>query len=123
MAYPEFRKQLDTILRTKNPEAVRQFLIAQGQWSKEDQPDMERAMWMMIAGSPALRELHSEAQNWLVSHGFQTEADVIGGQEKPATKQRGTPPKSQRRQSTAPKEHTPRSQDASTRRKVTDNRN
>ena len=112
MAYPEFRKQLDTVLRTKNPENVRQFLIAQSQWSEEDQPDMERAMWMMIAGSPALRELHGEAQNWLVSHGYQTEADVIRGQEKPASKQRNMPPKGQGRQSNGQRKPTPRSQSA-----------
>lgn len=123
MAYPEFRQQLDSILRTKNPEAVRQFLIAQGQWSEEDQPDMERAMWMMIAGSPALRDLHSEAQVWLVSHGYQNEADMIRGQEKPSARQRGTSPKGQGRQSTAHKKPIPISQDVSRRRKASDNRN
>ena len=122
MAYPEFRQQLDTILRTKNPEAVRQFLIAQGQWSEEDQPDMERAMWMMIAGSPMLRELHSEAQAWLVSHGYQSEADVIRGQEKPPSKQRGTSPRGQRHP-TARGHALPRSQSASRRQNTTDNRN
>lgn len=123
MAYPEFRQQLDTILRAKNPEAVRQFLIAQGQWSEEDQPDMERTMWMMIAGSPTLRELHNEARDWLVSHGYQTEADVIGGQEKPASRQRGTPQKGQGHPSTAPRKPAPRSQDTSKRRNPADNRN
>ena len=123
MAYLEFRKQLDTVLRTKNPEAVRQFLIAQSQWSEEDQPDMERAMWMMIAGSPSLRELHSEAQAWLVNHGYQSEADVIRGQEKSGLQQRGTPSKGQSRPSTAPRKTTPRSQDASARRKASDKRN
>ena len=123
MAYPEFRQQLDSILRTKNPEAVRQFLIAQGQWSEEDQPDMERAMWMMIAGSPALRDLHSEAQVWLVSHGYQNEAEVIRGQEKPPTRQRGTSSKGQGRKSPARSKPVPRSQAVSRRQNAIDNRN
>lgn len=123
MAYPEFRQQLDSILRAKNPEAVRQFLIAQGQWSGEDQPDIERAMWMMIAGSPALRDLHSEAQAWLVNHGFQAEAEVIRGQEKPPARRRGTSPKGQGSQSTARRKPIPISQDVSRRQKPADNRN
>src|SRR5690348_11038634 len=123
MAYPEFRQQLDSILRTKNPEAVRQFLIAQGQWSEEDQPDMERAMWMMIAGSPALRDLHSEAQVWLVSHGYQNEAEVIRGQEKPSARQRGASPKGQGRQSTARRKPIPSGQHVTRGRKTLDNRN
>ena len=90
MAYPEFRKQLDTILRTKNPQAVSQFLISQGQWSENAQIDVERAMWMMIAGSQALRELHSEAQTWLMSHGYETEARALSAQEKASS----TPAKS-----------------------------
>ena len=123
MAYPEFRKQLDSVLRMKNPEAVRQFLIAQGQWSEEDQPDMERAMWMMIAGSPTLRELHSEARDWLVSHGYQSEAEMIGGKEKPASKQHDTSRKSQGRQASSHSKPTSRGQDANRRRQATDNRN
>jgi hypothetical protein len=123
MAYPEFRQQLDSVLRTKNPEAVRQFLIAQGQWSEENQPDMERAMWMMIAGSPSLRDLHSEAQVWLVSHGYQNEAEVIRGQEKPSAKQRGASRKGQGRQSMRSSKPVPRSQAVSRRQNAGDNRN
>ncbi len=123
MAYPEFRQQLDSVLRTKNPEAVRQFLIAQGQWSEEDQPDMERAMWMMIAGSPSLRDLHSEAQVWLVSHGYQNEAEVIRGQEKPSAKQRGASRKGQGQQSMRSSKPVPRSQAVSRRQNAVDNRN
>ncbi len=89
MAYPEFRKQLDTLLRTKDPQAVRQFLISQGQWSEDAQIDGERVMWMMIAGSPALQELHSEAHAWLTTHGYEAEAKALKAQEKPASK----PPK------------------------------
>jgi len=86
MAYPEFRRQLDTLLHTKDPQAVRQFLISQGQWSEDAQIDVERAMWMMIAGSPALQELHSEAHTWLISHGYEADASVLKVQEKPAAK-------------------------------------
>jgi hypothetical protein len=76
MPSPDFRNQLDSILRTKNPEAVRQFLVAQGQWP-ENVANIERAMWLMIAGSPALREFHHEAQDWLISHGSQAEAEML----------------------------------------------
>jgi hypothetical protein len=34
MSYPEFRSQLDSILRSNDPEAVRQFLVEQGQWEE-----------------------------------------------------------------------------------------
>lgn len=77
MSYPEFRSQLDQILRSKNPETVRQFLVGQGQWDEDFAGDVEHAMWMMIAGSPALQELHNEAQNWLVQHGYQAEAEML----------------------------------------------
>lgn len=76
MPSPDFRSQLDSILRNKNPEAVRQFLVAQGQWP-ENVADVERAMWLMIVGSPALRELHHEAYDWLISHGSQAEAEML----------------------------------------------
>ena len=77
MSYPEFRSQLDSVLRSKNPEAVRQFLIEQGQWDESSAGDVEHAMWMMIAGSPTLQNLHSEAQNWLRQHGYQAEAEML----------------------------------------------
>lgn len=86
MAYLEFRKQLDTLLHTKDPQAVRQFLISQGQWSEDAQIDTERAMWMMIAGSPTLQELHSEAHAWLTSHGYEAEAKALKAQGKAASK-------------------------------------
>jgi hypothetical protein len=77
MSYPEFRSQLDSVLRSKNPEAVRQFLIEQGQWDESSAGDVEHAMWMMIAGSPTLQNLHAEAQNWLRQHGYQAEAEML----------------------------------------------
>ncbi len=77
MSYPEFRSQLDNVLRSKKPEAVRQFLVEQGQWDEGRADDVEHAMWMMIAGSPALQNLHTEAQDWLMQHGYQDEAEML----------------------------------------------
>jgi hypothetical protein len=77
MSYPAFRKQLDSVLRSKNPEAVRHFLVEQGQWDEDLSVDVEHAMWMMIAGSPALQDLHPEAQEWLTQHGYQAEAAML----------------------------------------------
>ncbi len=77
MSYPQFRSQLDSILRSKNPEAVRRFLVEQGQWDEGFAGDVEHAMWMMIAGSPGLQELHPEALDWLTQHGYQEEAAVL----------------------------------------------
>ncbi len=34
-------------------------------------------MWMMIAGSPTLRDLHEQARRWLVSHGHAEDADAV----------------------------------------------
>lgn len=77
MSYSEFRSQLDSVLRKKDPEAVRRFLIERGQWDEGSANDVEHAMWMMIAGSPALQNLHAEAQNWLMQHGYQAEAEML----------------------------------------------
>jgi|GEM_PF-1319196 len=77
MAYPEFRNQLDRLLRSKDSEGVRQFLVAQGQWPDDSSIDVERAMWMMIAGAPTLQELHAEAQTWLMQQGYQSEAEML----------------------------------------------
>ena len=86
MSYPEFRSQLDNVVRTKIPEQVRQFLIAQGQWDEDSTNDVEHAMWMMIAGSPALQNLHAEAQNWLMQHGYQAEAEMLLARKKAPSK-------------------------------------
>lgn len=77
MSFPEFRSQLDNVLRSKNPEAVRRFLVEQGQWDEGRADDVEHAMWMMIAGSPALQNLHAEARDWLMQHGYQAEAEML----------------------------------------------
>ena len=87
MTYQEFRKALDNILRAKDPKALRQFLVSQGQWGEDAHLDAEHAMWLMIAGSPALQELHGEAQAWLTNHGYRSEADLLRTQEKPDLKQ------------------------------------
>ena len=78
-AYRPFRERLDAVLRTKDPERVRAFLIEQGQWSEADQGDSAFAMWMMIAGSPTLASLHAEAERWLREHGHADEAQIIAG--------------------------------------------
>jgi hypothetical protein len=36
-------------------------------------------MWMMIAGNPNLRDLHERARQWLVAHGHEEEASMLGG--------------------------------------------
>ncbi len=77
-----FRQRLDDILRTRDPDAVRDFLIAEGQWDEDAAGDTEFAMWMMIAGSPALAKLHAEAEAWLSGHGHAAEADIIAGNRK-----------------------------------------
>lgn len=85
-SYKAFRARLDDVLRQRNPESLRSFLIAEGQWRPEDTTDTEAAMWMMIATSPALRSMHDEAQRWLLTHGHETEASAIfGGRRKPAS--------------------------------------
>ena len=39
-----FRQQLDAVLRMQNVERVREFLIAEEQWSEEVPTDPQRAM-------------------------------------------------------------------------------
>jgi hypothetical protein len=77
-AYPEFRRKLDEVLRRRDATALREFLIAQGQWTADTSTDPERAMWMMITTSPALRDLHEEAGRWLMDHGYAEEARTLG---------------------------------------------
>lgn len=76
--YPEFRRKLDAVLRRRDAEALRRFLIEEGEWDAETTTNPERAMWMMIATSPALGDLHDEAVQWLASHGYAEEAQVLG---------------------------------------------
>ncbi|MBE3559217.1 MAG: hypothetical protein IMW89_08335 [Ktedonobacteraceae bacterium] len=72
-----FRQRLDAILHTRDVSQVRDFLIAQGQWSAEAPADPELAMWLMIAGSQALSDLHEQAYAWLVHHGYESEAQAL----------------------------------------------
>jgi hypothetical protein len=77
--YQAFRRRLDAVLRQKDPRALTAFLVAEGQWPDPPTTDPEAAMWMMIASSPALRDLHTEARAWLVSHQHEAEAAAIFG--------------------------------------------
>lgn len=98
--YTQFRQQLDTSLRTLDFKKVQSFLIAQNQWSEDTPADPEYAMWMMVAASPALRDLHAKAREWLVSHGHTNDAlAVLGSNQAEAEKRskqrgfkRGQPP-------------------------------
>jgi len=76
--YAHFRQRLDAVLRTLDVKQVSKFLIAENQWSAGQPADPEFAMWMMIAGSPQLRDLHEQARAWLVSHGHEQEAQIFG---------------------------------------------
>jgi hypothetical protein len=75
--YQKFRSQLDAVLRQRDSALLRQFLIEQGQWTEDQQTDTEAALWMMIATSPALTDMHAEAERWLLSHGHEAEARAI----------------------------------------------
>ena len=89
--YTNFRQRLDAVLRTLDVKQVSDFLIAERQWRAGQQPaDLEYAMWMMIAGSPTLRDLHGQARQWLVSHGHEADADAVLGRGRgPGGKQEG----------------------------------
>ena len=86
--YPDFRRRLDSVLRQRDPAALRVFLIAEGQWGEETTTDPEAAMWMMIATSPALASDHADARQWLMTHGHEAEAQAIFG----ARRSGGKPP-------------------------------
>jgi hypothetical protein len=75
--YTNFRQRLDAVLRTLDVQQVSKFLIAESQWDEGTPANPEYAMWMMIAGSPALRDLHEQARQWLVSHGHEDEANAV----------------------------------------------
>ena len=77
-----FRQRLDTVLRTRDVKQVSEFLIAEKQWQPGTPADPAFAMWMMIAGSPSLRELHEQARLWLIEHGHQDEANMVLRREK-----------------------------------------
>jgi hypothetical protein len=78
-----FRRQLDATLRQRDPAALRAFLLDSGQWQADTIPaDVPAAMWMMILASPALGDLHAEAQFWLRGHGHTQEAKILAGHKK-----------------------------------------
>jgi hypothetical protein len=78
-----FRRQLDATLRQRDPDALRVFLLASGQWRTDTIPaDVEASMWMMILASPALADLHSAAQAWLRAHGHEQEAELLAGRKR-----------------------------------------
>ena len=72
--YANFRQRLDAVLRTLDVQQVQAFLIAEKQWSPGQPSDPDFAMWMMIAGSPTLQDLHERAIQWLETHGHEEEA-------------------------------------------------
>ena len=87
--YASFRQRLDAVLRTRDVKQVQDFLIAERQWSPGQPADSEFAMWMMIAGSPTLRDLHEQARRWLVSHGHEADAEAVLGRGKGAGGKQG----------------------------------
>lgn len=82
--YANFRQRLDAALRTLDVRQVSSFLIAENQWDAGAPADPEFAMWMMIAGSQTLRDLHVQARQWLISHGHEDEANAVLRREKGA---------------------------------------
>jgi hypothetical protein len=80
--FSSFRQRLDAVLRTLDVNSVRQFLIAEGQWEQDAPADPEFAMWLMVAGSPTLRDLHQRARTWLVEHGHEEAAQAVLGKGK-----------------------------------------
>ena len=78
-----FRRHLDATLRQRDPDVLRQFLLESGQWQEDTVPaDVPAAMWMMVLASPALSDLHTEAQSWLRGHGHAQEVELLAGRQK-----------------------------------------
>jgi alkanesulfonate monooxygenase SsuD/methylene tetrahydromethanopterin reductase-like flavin-dependent oxidoreductase (luciferase family) len=75
--YANFRQRLDAVLRTLDVKQVSDFLIAEKQWQPGQPADPEFAMWMMVAGSPTLQDLHQRAREWLVTHGHEEDAKTF----------------------------------------------
>jgi hypothetical protein len=75
--HANFRQRLDAVLRTRDVQQVSAFLLAENQWSPGVPADPDLAMWLMIAGSPALKDLHAGARQWLIDHGHAAEAEAI----------------------------------------------
>ncbi len=89
-SYAAFRRDLDAVLAQRDPQALRAFLVARGQWPADTTMDPVAALWLMIAASPNLTALHAEARAWLAQHGRGSEADAITGRP-------GAPPTPRRR--------------------------
>ncbi len=88
--YANFRQRLDAVLRTLDVKQVSEFLIVEKQWQAGQPADVEFAMWMMIAGSPTLRDLHEQARQWLVGHGHEDEANAVLRREKGSAGKQGS---------------------------------
>lgn len=86
--YTQFRQQLDVALRMLDFKKVQSFLIAQDQWSEDVPADPEYAMWMMVAASPSLQDLHAKAREWLVNHGHTNDALAVLGRGQAETERR-----------------------------------
>ena len=87
--YTSFRQRLDIVLRTRDVKQVQGFLTAEKQWQVGQPTDPEFAMWMMIAGSQTLQDLHEQARKWLVSHGHEAEAETLLRREREASSKQG----------------------------------
>ena len=87
--YVSFRQRLDAVLRTLDVKQVQEFLIAEKQWSVGQPADPEFAMWMMVAGTPSLRDLHERAYNWLITHGHEADAQAFLAREKKLSSKSG----------------------------------
>ncbi|GAC1430836.1 MAG: hypothetical protein NVSMB54_24690 [Ktedonobacteraceae bacterium] len=72
--YASFRQRLDAVLCTLDVKQVQEFLIVEKQWSEGQPADPEFAMWMMVAGTPSLRNFHDRAYEWLMTHGHEADA-------------------------------------------------
>ena len=80
--FVSFRQRLDAVLRTLDVKQVQEFLIAENQWHEGQPADPEFAMWMMVAGTPSLRNLHDRAYEWLMTHGHEADAAAFLARDK-----------------------------------------
>ena len=91
--YTDFRRALDNVLSTRDPQMLRAFLIEHGQWEPDTTQNAEDYMWMMIAGSTALVSLHPQADAWLQAHGRAEEGEEIASRRKGAAPRKPAAPK------------------------------
>ena len=77
---PSYAFQLGTVLRQRDPEALRQFLLASADrfgdakqvadvQGKSD-AEMEELLHRMIVARPDLDDLHRASREWLFRHGI-----------------------------------------------------